>query len=492
MAIVFSEKESVFFVGGQGTKVGGDNQVGGCTKAYWGDLKNPNKALSDIMGTNGEPISGAAAWNGSQTACTVTNNGSGKVRVTLASAFADCEVGHVANVNFADTYPNGRYEVIADGYDWIDIELFYGADNTCDAKVGGAFQGLEADFQSALDLTDAANYSVFILINANLTVSVAIDIDAGGGTHPSNTWKRIIGIDGDGIELVAGSYVTIDAQGGAHHVFKINNVSGIELRHIYAYNADANNYGFYFTATSAVYGLQLRDCKSTDCKWAVYSDTNNIKGLSIIGGYFEAEDYIINVIAGYGLYLGYAEFKAQSANYMLVTQSTGMNLIEHCILDGNGMGTDGIKCGSTNRVLVVHDNVIYDVVDCIREISSGMTLIEYNNIFVVTVGATGRAIDRNTGQILYSDYSCLWAIDDVTPSASGRWGGGSLPEHSIEENPLFVNAGGGDFRPRNPNVLRGGLPDIDDNPSQMGVILQKYQFARRARGANVGRLQIIR
>jgi hypothetical protein len=81
---------------------------------------------------------------------------------------------------------------------------------------------------------------------------------------------------------------------------------------------------------------------------------------------------------------------------------------------------------------------------------------------------------------------------DGIPSATGRWGGSGKPENAIEENPQFVDAANGDFRPRNPNVLRGGKPDIADNATEMGAVLQEHQFDRRAKVVNFGRLQIIR
>ena len=67
-----------------------------------------------------------------------------------------------------------------------------------------------------------------------------------------------------------------------------------------------------------------------------------------------------------------------------------------------------------------------------------------------------------------------------------------LGNNSIEADQDFVNAAGGDFRSINPQVLRGGQKDVVGNPTQMGVIVQRYQFTQRARTTKIGRLGIIR
>jgi hypothetical protein len=108
--------------------------------------------------------------------------------------------------------------------------------------------------------------------------------------------------------------------------------------------------------------------------------------------------------------------------------------------------------------------------------------VAYNNIIKGT--ASYKGIWRKAGSCLL-DYNCLhgWGTN---------YDGCSAGPNDINVDPQFVDAGNGDFRPRNPAVLRGGKPDIADNPTQMGVVQQKYQFAERAKTTNRARLQIIR
>jgi hypothetical protein len=497
IASVFGIEDTVFFVGGRGTKAGDASAGGGCTKGFWGDLKNPSKSLSDVMDVNGDPLSDASSWGGAGTACTVTESAAGNVLITKAGAFANVSALLVANVNFAAAYNDGRYRVNAASLtnDTIELELTWSANVTCDVKVGGAFEKL----QTALDDTTAdwplTPHNVDILTNKDETFSGTsdqIDVDTGGGSGSYGRYKRIIGIDNDGVELAAGSYVEFDANGYACHVFKVLNVHCIEFRHICASDAANTHYGFYITATGYYQGFLLKDCKSTGCKYGVYSDTFYIRGLTIMGGYYSSATgpalcfqacRWVNVLG--------VELVGSLAGALIDGDVVGTLLVDGCVLRKTGNYGLGVYSNNWDTFLVIRNCVFYDIDYCIGIADPESRLVQYNNIFILHTAATGNVINRASGAIKYSDYSCAWAVDGA-PAASGRWGGDGVPEHAIEEDPQFVDAPNGDFRPRNQNVLRGGKPDIADNETQMGAILQKYRFARRAKAANPGRLQIIR
>jgi hypothetical protein len=501
MSVIFDTKDSVFFVGGRGAKTGDQYAGGGCTKDFWGDLKNPSKSLSDVMGTNGEQLSDVAASLG-DAACDVENNGSGKVRIIKSGLgyFTNCSAGLIANVNFAGVYTNGRYEVInvdSGSGNWVDIDESYSSDTTCGTWVGGAFNKL----QQALDNTDAnagSAHNVYILTNKDETFSAAgdqIDVDAGGGSKTSNTWKRIIGINNNGLELPANSYTTINGNDQACHVFQIGDLDNIEFRHIAASNTSATSSyaGFWFSPTSTQNGFVICDCKSIDCYHAIYASVMNTRGVFVIGGYYKSDvATVIHFSACYAVLLENVHIVCGGAFTCMELEPLGIASVRGCIIEGNGSGTTGLYCDRMVSWLVISNSVFYNLGDCVDlNSSSGIGLVEHSNIFVVAMAASGKAINRQNGDIAYSDYSCLWGLDG-TPSASGRWGGGGKPEHAIEQTPDFIDAANDNFRPRNPDVLRGGEPDIDDNATQMGAVLQKYQYATRAKTANLGRLQIIR
>lgn len=491
MSIIFDSKDSVFFVGGRGTKTGDSFGGGGCTKEFWGDLKNPSKTLADVMDENGFSLSNILASMGVG-ACDVVNNGSGKIRVTKAGQgyFTGCCAGLIARIQFAAVYTDGRYEVIAvDGAngDWVDIDETYSADTTCGISVGGAFPKI----QFASDCTDANSaypHNVDILTNKEELFTGAgdeIDIDVGGGNPALSTWKRVIGIDDDGLELADGTYNIIDADAKASRTFDLTNQDNISIRHIYALDGTAA--GFEIDNTVAHYGYILHNCKATGGQHGIHCEDTYTRNLSVIGGHYEGSIKAINLKAVFGAMIKGA-YCYSHGDYVIYISYYGAAVIG-CVLESDGTGV-GIFANSQGLMPII-GNVFYNVVHGITLNGANVTLVEYNNIFVVTAKATGKAVSYVSGSVAYSDYSCLWALDGA-PAASDRWGGDGIPEHAIEEDPDFIDAANGNFRPRNPNVLRGGKPDIVDNVTQMGAIMQKYQFARRAKAANLGRLQIVR
>jgi len=499
MPIIFDSKDAVFFVGGRGGKEGDQYAGGGCTKEFWGDLKNPSKTLADVMGANGEPVSPAGAWNGSKTACNVSMS-NGKVSISYSTIGECCKVGQIANVAFADTYLDGRYEVTkvypgTPSQNTIVIDLDWTANTTCDVKVGGAFDCL----QNASDDTDAnaaSPHNVYILTNKNETFTAAysIDIDAGGGDLTANTWKRIIGIDdGDGAELADGSYVTIDGNGQSCHCIYVDAIDNVEFRHIYAKdaNSSAAYYGFCYSGDLATtyYNHILRDCKSIGCKYGIGA-SYRLHNLFVEGGYYESSvSYAINTASTIQLF----NAVCKSVNYPALYVWSAVFKADGCVFY-SGPTSAAIRFVGSSESMTIVNCIFYDVakgieINCSSYDRSG--LMEFNNICVLHAKATGKFINRILGSIVYSDYSCLWAMDGA-PSASGRWGGAGKPEHAIEEDPDLIDAANGNFRPRKPNVLRGGKPDIAGNTTEMGAVLQEYEFARRAKAANLGRMQIFR
>lgn len=546
MPTIFNSKDSVFFVGGRGTKVG-DALAGGCTLEAWWNPAKLNKNLANVMGTNGEPLSNASAWNGSRTACEFTESGGGKVVINKTGAFVDVQVGQVVNVAFVwtNTYNNGRYEVessLDDGRFEIDQEFLgdrtlnfidgshteepspgetvsgfssyasatLGAIQTqgswpggtaegqltlknqsgiftvgetlnfsggasakndsansepilCDCKVGGAFDTL----QNASDNTDAAAHNVNILTNKAESAGAAIDVDTGGGAGAA--WKEVVGVDDEGAELAEGSYV--EYTGGAFHVFFIDDIDNVRFKHIYSKDADASYTGFYVRSVPGYRsGFVFEYCKSTGCKYAFYFTSTYLRDVCIKGGYYEADQYVINCVNTYGLHVVNAELVNASGTYSIIyTSSRGLTLIEGCLLRKTGGYAYGVYTNYANTMLVIRNCVFYDMNQPIKLDDAGCRLVQHNNIFILHVKATDKIINRAAGGINYSDYSCAWAMDGA-PIAAGRWGGTGLPPNSIEADPQFVDAPNGDFRlkPDSP-LLNKGMRTLNDGYSSIGA-----------------------
>ena len=119
-------------------------------------------------------------------------------------------------------------------------------------------------------------------------------------------------------------------------------------------------------------------------------------------------------------------------------------------------------------------------------------MIAFNNIFALN--PTAIAFSTTLGAMLYNDYNCFIESDGTPLTVGSHESGYEVPvkgAHSVEADPDFVDAANGDFRVRNPPLLRGGRPGPDGRAAVIGAIGQEYQFAARARMGNAGRMTII-
>ncbi len=152
--------------------------------------------------------------------------------------------------------------------------------------------------------------------------------------------------------------------------------------------------------------------------------------------------------------------------------------VTNSIIYGNGTGIHSDNYGLQVLNCTVYNNTTYGV----RAYGSGGIIYIHNSI--VTSNGTNNLRSESTSTIM-GDYNCTY-----DGSNSGYIAGAN----DITEDPDFVDAGNADFRPRNSAVLRGGRPDLAGNPTQMGAILQEYQFQTpgRIRVGNQGRLAVFR
>lgn len=487
---VFETKDSVFFVGGTGTKAGNIN-AGGCTLT-WFLAQGAGFQLTDIMTDNGAPISDGSAWGGSMDACTVRDNGSGKLRITSGFAFDGCEAGHVANVAFDAEYIDGRYEVIAVAGDgaWIDIDCVYSADTDCDAIVGGAFDIA----QNAWNNTDASEYSVTIYTNKSQSktggdFTSTWSLGTAGGSLANKSLKRFVGFDllpedGEQITFDGEDDASFNPNGGirfdsaienvifeniivedAYYNWKTNNTSANSIRFINCEGNSANLIGWHLGYGK---GFVLIDCRGNHNGW---------QGFSLGYSSGAPNHLLINCIAHDNAREG---FKSAGGCY-------GSGLFGCIAYDNGGSTYSGFTTNSYYGCGAMINCVAYN---------NGKHGFEFKRANPVAINC----IAKDNGQWgFYADTSGnLMAPHVAYCCAHGNSSGqyslpGALPEqNSIEQDPQFVDAANGDFRPRNPAVLRGGKPDISGNPTQMGAILQKYQFGDRERIANMARLRIIR
>jgi hypothetical protein len=100
--------------------------------------------------------------------------------------------------------------------------------------------------------------------------------------------------------------------------------------------------------------------------------------------------------------------------------------------------------------------------------------------------------------VQYNDYNCYYCAAGnfplETPIMDDKAGGTAvvMGEHAIEVSADFADFGVGDFRPLNPQVLRGGKPDANGKATTIGAVLGQSQGMIRSRMANLGRIGIVR
>lgn len=507
-------KHTIHVVGGAGTQSDKSDQNGG------GYVEGGTATYSTFQGANGGPTSDSSAWNGSQTACVLSDRGDGKTRVTKAGAFSVCVVGSLANVAGEDAgFSDGIYEVIAvDGSgNYIDIDdSFVYEDTGADIKVGGAFATLQAALDD--DSTNAAGYNRTIYTNLAETLAAAIDIDTGGGDVSKNTHKRVIGFNSAPGDMdYGGAYyqspldaykngidtnkcVRYNGNGMADSTFAITE-DNIGLRNLYPYNNErtSGHFGVELGSTGTVpSNLIIRNCKFS---YLFRAASWECDGIAIINCYSHSD--VIN--KHYDMaYLG----GTTSFSYILgcvinavfdrtIRIASGYGIVAGNIIIGDGVNTErGLQIEDAK--VIAHNNTFYGYT--IRAISlehAAATLIEFNNIFVLTaVDDYAVCALAANGTILYSDYSwayCAAGDFTVEPWYDDTNDVGFQGAHSTKDvDPQLVDPANGDFRLVNPDVLRGGRPDADDNAGQIGAIIQKYQFAERGRLTNRGRLGTFR
>lgn len=273
-------------------------------------------------------------------------------------------------------------------------------------------------------------------------------------------------------------WVDVNGGGNSADVVYQNAKNNIHWRNIYFHNV--NMVGVY-----CAYNMKnSQNCSFTKCKFEhsninLWIDSNSTNCL-IKYCYF-------NDCSGQNLDLGGGSY---------------LNTFSHCVFNGGkvkmyrSIGCHSIFIGGTYGIgayyyqNLVFNNVMYNQTSyCLAYGHNSYVggLIEYNNIFIPATKNIPAIFRNGNGSITFSGFGCAYCINDnsiLDVPYSGQNG--------LNVNPQFADAANNDFRSRNPLVLRGGMPNLSDNTTQIGAIMQKYQFANRGQYANPGRISIFK
>jgi len=479
--------------------------IGGSART-WINNRGTDFVLSDIMGTNGEEV------NGSKGPFNITTSGGGspKVLITLDAPITNAD-NMLVYVAFAGTagYGSGVYEITAStsSPDTITIDLAYTANETCYIWVGGAYPGTAAGLQFVADNMSAATSNQYILTNADLTLSAALDFDTGGGSTTKNTHKHIIGfrttppnnanMDNGDMDVGGSRY------GGAMDALRdeqswtLENANAdwvdwnAEANNITVANIDGDNYLFR--------NIRLRGSNPSS-KGFVFANTPlmpclqncriSIGNLPVDGSvtYSEFSDSYFRGGYAYNFY-----------------HSNAYGFLNNCVFDG----TDAAIACAGSWGCAYYNCLFYGTQWGMRIISSSIAAV--NNLFYgqsATAFYLAHATNvnlRGFGNIIMTDATSDYAIDvhsnggsvspdfgyncisDVNGTALTDWmrhgtSGGvvsQLDSHSIEQNPLLKDIAAGQIKllPTSP-ALNTGKPTLDDGKTSIGP-WQRKQYPIR-------------
>ena len=478
-------EKTLHFVGGTGTQAGDAGAGGGCTLAsYSGDY-------TDYMGTNG-----ACLVN--ETDATLTDNGSGKVRISDASITAiTAPVGILLRLDSDGTHADGVYKVTASGAGYCDIDLTYAGDESpaTEVWIGGAFP----DVQTALTdgstdvATASAYYDRYICTNVDETLASSVDTIAGGHVA-SSRFLCLIGfddlltvtngvvvsdMDSDGDEYRGAfealriersmterqssrrGWVLLDADDGAFDVIDLGG-SNIELRNFKIFNTNEAAGNDAFVATDGV-----------------------VTNISVVNCYIATVDDIFSGgnASSYGIwqdcYVGAGTGNTNNIDTLYYTTFVG------CVFDGTnlsyGLGSPYI-CSIYNCLFYdgdfglgmsfatsVQNSIFYGQISgCIR-MNFSTNSIKFNNCILSPNGLTDYAayISTSGGEILPASYhNNVYSVQGggaVTGAGNGMFYTNVTGlAHRIylpvtELNPYFKDPANGDFTIQNNTLIQAGI-----------------------------------
>ncbi|MCK5602727.1 hypothetical protein KAR91_12680, partial [Candidatus Pacearchaeota archaeon] len=494
MATVFLEKDSLFFVGGQGNK-SGHLTPGGCTLDWWdnaigsGSKSEKKAAMDKLMGVNGDAkyVFVNAAFVNSIKQFTVADT-------------TGIEAGMVMYVT-GSNITTGRYEItdVADGTHITVAGIIGTVDNNDSTVViGGSFQNISAAVSTGA--LDATSYNVDVYTSLNETVTTSISFSCEGYGY-GNTYLSIIGFNEVPADMdVGGQYYQSPLEAykngtDANAFVKIEQttpgstivISGrenVRLKNLHIKGVTRGLYGY-------------DNCRGSVLEHCTFSGAFTAYAIEFYKGYFGT---MFDCFIDGSLFAGTMELMRMArcssmtlfGNIIVGKDNVGVLVCDGTFFFNNLVigGSYGLYCGvsDSNQVTTVANNIFHDQ----HPVNSGCSVVHLcynwgkmhllNNIFAPRESdANILKVIANGGSIVEVANNCIYHPDGL----SDPWPNTKNPKETIEEDPGFVDVSSKDFRVVNPNVLRGGRKDIAGNSMQIGAVLQDYQFANAGRMANM-------
>ena len=231
---------------------------------------------------------------------------------------------------------------------------------------------------------------------------------------------------------------TDEAGGSNAWIIDGSGADGIIFDSCEGYNA---RIGYYTDGTTSAKKITLLNCKAYDNSLRGFTANENIETTVIIGGaYYNNNTADVSYgnglqVEGFTFMRGVLVYGNGSTNGDGLTVESGHTILDGCIIDDNG----------AYGVRVFRDDGICHIINSI--ISNHTTL--------------NLSRDGAADGTLLMEYSC-------------SYNSGGTDEHydlgnNITSDPDYDS----DYTPRNSNIIFGGKPDVNDNPTPMGAILKR-------------------
>jgi len=492
---VFSRVPSVFFV------CGGSNPAGGCTLQYVldnGGFANFDKSL--IMDGAGGPIA--------ETSSAPYNNTTGVITESIEGEPDDAEVGMIVYAeDDGGGFDNpGRYEITAIGAGTITIESgLHSGDTHANIYVGGSFDTLPNALDNITADDAGGKHDCYLFTNLNEEIHAQPTV-SGGGNLAYNTKLFITGFNTTLLDMRPGGtyyqsaydaykngidsdcHVKLDLDGAWNFNYSSDCIITQNLRISVSANYPIN-------LTAGVEGLIFNNCIIDDGAYLVLAN-GSVEMLCFVNCYlFDTSNFAIRfATSGVSFYaIGCVIDMGATAGAIFSMVSTDTKLtVTGCILKGgNRVWAGSGEVCEWNNTIIAHDSATLDIY---RMNNAAALQVGFNDIIVLPQAVEVVSIGSSGGCVLWKDFFCLYGSDDAeytgTYGVNDKSGGYvSIRDfNTIDIDPDFDSS----YRPKNPQVLRGGPAMLSDGRSQLGAIKQKYQFPQKGRAVNHGRLGILR
>lgn len=503
MANIFETADSIFFVGGQGAKIGLIN-AGGCTRTWWETElgANPTKtdkqnALNKLMGANGEA---KFALTG------LTYTGSAK-QFTVTDSMG-IEAGMVAHITGGGIL-SGRYEItgVPDSTHITVSGLAYTGNNTDSAvTIGGAFDSLPSAVSSGV--LDAMSYHVNIYTNKSETFTSSVifgcegtlskgtrlsvrgynevvdDMDRGGEYYQNPYDAYLNGIDANAFVLYDNqtSGFTIDISGRDNILLSNLHIKGTLT-------------GFY--ASDLCKGWALEHCVFSGAYSSRAIDTYKAYYASIFDCYFDGSTYTgsdqfirmhrtsVNTVYS-NVFVGQIDKDMLCLDGGFVFNNLFVNNKKSVLF---GISDQITTCVALNNTSYNNSGAVF-YNGWVSETANWSQVHFLNNLTLPVADRIVWSHSGTGGTAVNIANNCSYRADGFTNIYGSTALG--VTKNNLEVDPDCVDIVNKDFRPRNPMVLHGGLDGLTGKSAQIGAILQEYQFASSGRMVKMARLGITR